>query len=69
MQKKDAYKANADYSEVEELVNQGQNLQVVLVTSRSIASLKKAYPSYFLDAQLFAKQISAVKKRFARMKA
>lgn len=67
--KKDAYKANTDYSEVEELVSQGQNLQVVLVTSKSIVSLKKAYPSYFLDAQLFARQISTVKKRFARMKA
>lgn len=67
--KRDAYKANTDYSEVEELVSQGQNLQVVLVTSKSIATLKKAYPSYFLDAQLFAKQVSAVKKRFARMKA
>ncbi|MFD1007508.1 hypothetical protein [Oceanisphaera ostreae] len=67
--KRDAYKANIDYSEIEELVSQGENLQVVLVTSKSIASLKKAYPSYFLDAQLFAKQILAVRKKIARMKA
>lgn len=59
---KDADKANIDYSLTEDRVNKGENLQVVLVTSKSIVALKKAYPSYFLDAQLFAKKISIIKK-------
>lgn len=65
---KDADKANAEYSIKESLINKGQNLQVVLVTSESISALKKAYPSYFLDAQLFAKQISVVRKNLEKMK-
>ena len=60
--KKDVDKASVEYSLTEELVNQGANLQVVLVTSQSIAALKKAYPSYFLDAQLFAKQVAVIRK-------
>lgn len=65
---KDISQANIQYSIMEERVNQGENLQVVLVTSESIASLKKAYPSYFLDAQLFAKQIALVKKSLSKLK-
>lgn len=66
--KKDVDKASIEYSKKEELVNQGEDLQVVLVTSESIAALKKAYPSYFLDAQLFAKQISVVRRKLEKMK-
>ena len=55
-------KANIEYSKKEELVNKGENIQVVLVSSKTISSLKKAYPSYFLDSELFAKQIASVKK-------
>ena len=39
---KDIEAANADYSAKEELVNKGENIQVVLVSSESISSLKKA---------------------------
>ena len=60
--------ANEEYSAKEELVHNGENLQVVLVSSESISSLKKAYPSYFLDAQLFAKQIDTVRKNLAKLK-
>lgn len=60
--------ANIDYSLVEARVNEGENLQVVLVTSESIKALKKAYPSYFLDAELFAKQIASVAKRLIKLK-
>lgn len=66
--KKDVDIANIEYSKKEELVNQGENLQVVLVTSESITALKKAYPSYFLDAKLFAKQISAVRRNLDKLK-
>jgi hypothetical protein len=65
--KKDIDKANIEYSMKEELVHQGENLQVVLVSSESIVALKKAYPSYFLDAKLFAKQISSVRKNLDKM--
>ncbi len=65
---KDIDQANILYSIMEQRVDQGENLQVVLVTSESIAALKKAYPSYFLNAQLFSKQISVVKKKLIKMK-
>lgn len=65
---KEIEKANIQYSIMEERVRQGENLQVVLVTSQSIAALKKAYPSYFLDAQLFAKQISLVRKSLNKLR-
>lgn len=55
--------ANIEYSKLEKRVNNGENLQVVLVSSESITSLKKAYPSYFLDAQLFAKQIKFIEQK------
>lgn len=66
--KRDADKANAEYSKIEDLVSNGADLQVVLVTSESIATLKKAYPSYFLDAELFFKQISNVRKAMLKIK-
>ncbi len=65
---KDISFANIEYSKKEELVSQGKNIQVVLVSSESIASLKEAYPSYFLDAQLFAKQVSLVKRSLSKIK-
>jgi putative GTP pyrophosphokinase len=65
--KKDIDKANVEYSVKEELVHQGENLQVVLVSSESIVALKKAYPSFFLDAQLFAKQVLAVKRNLDKL--
>lgn len=60
--------ANSEYSKMERLVKDGKNLQVVLVASESIYALKKAYPSFFLDAELFNKQITLVKKRLAKLK-
>jgi hypothetical protein len=60
--------ANIQYSEIEKDIKLGANLQVVLVTSQSIKALKQAYPSYFLDAELFIKQITSVKKNLDKMK-
>lgn len=65
---KDIQQANIDYSLVEAKVNNGENLQVVLVTSESIKALKQAYPSYFLDAELFSKQIVNVAKQLLKLK-
>ncbi len=65
---KDIKQANIDYSIKEAEINSGKNLQVVLVASESISALKKAYPSYFLDAKLFAKQIENVYKQLENLK-
>lgn len=65
---KNIQQANIDYSLKEAEVNEGKNLQVVLVTSESISALKKAYPSYFLDAELFAKQIGNVRKQLDKVR-
>jgi hypothetical protein len=50
--------ASQDYAEIEKSISEVEGA-VVLVTSDSILSLKKAYPSYFLDTSEF---ISAVEK-------
>lgn len=60
--------ASQKYSEKEEEVRKGKNIQVVLVTSESIATLKKAYPSYFLDSQNFFKNIEVVRKALNKLK-
>ncbi len=51
-------KASEDYANIEKSINEAEGA-VVLVTSDSILSLKKAYPSYFLDTSEF---ISAIEK-------
>lgn len=60
--------ANSQYSAIEKSIESGANLQVVLVTSQSIKALKQAYPSYFLDAELFIRQIHSVKRKLEKMK-
>jgi ppGpp synthetase/RelA/SpoT-type nucleotidyltranferase len=65
---KDIGIANAEYSKKEAEISSGKNMQVVLVSSESIIGLKKAYPSYFLDAELFAKQIAVIRKQLAKIK-
>ena len=48
-------RASLVYLEVEETLNKRQGEEAVLVSVDSIASLRKAYPNYFLDTQLFSK--------------
>jgi len=60
--------ANEEYSRQEAEIKAGRNIQVVLVTSESISALKKAYPSYFLDSQTFARQIEVVRKRLDKLR-
>jgi (p)ppGpp synthase/HD superfamily hydrolase len=50
--KKEFEKASEEYLEIEKTIRENENA-VVLVTSDSIKSLKKAYPSYFLDTPEF----------------
>ena len=59
--------ANEEYSRKEAEVKAGRNIQVVLVSSESIAALKKSYPSYFLDSELFAKQLINVSKQLDKL--
>jgi putative GTP pyrophosphokinase len=59
--------ANADYSRTEAEISSGKKMQVVLVSSESINALKKAYPSYFLDAELFSRQINVIRKLFLKL--
>lgn len=65
---KDIGIANAEYSKKEAEISSGKNIQVVLVSSESIIGLKKAYPSYFLDAELFSKQIAVIRKQLGKIK-
>jgi putative GTP pyrophosphokinase len=51
-------KASEDYANIEKSISEVEGA-VVLVSSDSILSLKKAYPSYFLDTSEF---ISAIEK-------
>jgi putative GTP pyrophosphokinase len=55
--------ANKDYSVYEEEILEGKNLQVVLVATASIESLKKAYPNYFLDTADFIEQLKIIENK------
>jgi len=50
--------ASEDYANIEKSITESEGA-VVLVTSDSVISLKKAYPSYFLDTSEF---IAAIQK-------
>ena len=65
---KDIVFASDEYSKKEAEISSGRNLQVVLVSSESIKALKNAYPSYFLDAELFSKQITVIRRRLDKLK-
>ncbi|EKO76855.1 RelA/SpoT domain protein [Leptospira santarosai str. HAI134] len=52
--------ANDDYIKEEKQVTQENHRQVVLVSSSSLATLKKAYPNYFLDTNEFIKYLSQI---------
>ncbi len=54
--------ANAKYIEAERSI-QGGTKQVVLVSTTSIESLKKAYPNYFLDTKDFVANLRKVYKK------
>ncbi len=60
--------ASAEYSKKEAEISSGRNIQVVLVSSETINTLRKAYPSYFLDAELFAKNFTTIRKRLEKLK-
>jgi ppGpp synthetase/RelA/SpoT-type nucleotidyltranferase len=55
--------ANNDYTKYEEEINQGKNINIVLVSTSSIEALKKAYPNYFLDTSDFLVQLKNIEKK------
>jgi ppGpp synthetase/RelA/SpoT-type nucleotidyltranferase len=55
--------ANQQYSKYEELIADGNDIQVVLVATDSIDSLKQAYPNYFLDTQEFIKVLKRLNSK------
>lgn len=57
--KKYIYEASKDYLEIEKNIQNTDNA-VVLVSSSSIKSLKKAYPSYFLDTSEFISTLEKI---------
>ena len=57
---KDSAQANTAYTRLEGAIPDGSSKQVVLVSASDIAALKKAYPNYFLDTNLFARLVDRV---------
>jgi hypothetical protein len=54
--------ANAKYTEVESGVSEGSLKQIVLVSVENINALRRAYPNYFLDTNLFSNLVARVLK-------
>lgn len=54
--------ANDAYLKVEESILPTSDEEAVLVSVDSIASLKRAYPNYFLDTKAFASEVTRVVK-------
>ncbi|WP_291064258.1 MULTISPECIES: RelA/SpoT domain-containing protein [unclassified Empedobacter] len=52
--------ANIDYTQIEREIDKGANLQAVLVSTDSIGSLEKAFPSYFLDSQEYLQKLNEI---------
>lgn len=59
--------ANEQYTEIEKSIITGAPLQVVLVSTGSIDSLRRAYPNYFLDTQEFISKIALLRHRMERI--
>jgi len=60
-------KASTTYLELEKSIKENENA-VVLVSSISIKSLKKAYPSYFLDTSEFITALERINENCKKMK-
>ncbi len=59
--KSNLIQANEKYSQIEKEIANGRNAQVVLVSTGSVDSLRKAYPNYFLDTQDFIREVNSIK--------
>jgi len=59
--------ANIDYTSIEKEINLGAPIQAVLVSTGSIDTLRKSYPSYFLDAREYLKKLNLIENRLRKM--
>jgi hypothetical protein len=59
---KESAEANRVYTDLESKIPETSSMQVVLVSVSDITALKKAYPNYFLDTNLFARLVDRVLK-------
>jgi hypothetical protein len=55
--------ANAQYLKVERELDQRRGAEAVLVSVESLALLRRAYPNYFLDTDVFLKEVERAVKR------
>lgn len=65
--KKNVEKAAEDYAAQEKKITNGEQIHAVLVSTSSLKNLRKAYPSYFLDAKEFIKYLSKLNKEYEKM--
>lgn len=49
--------ANVAYAAIEARTKAGEPIEAVLVSAGPVESLRKAYPNYFLDTQVFVRQL------------
>ncbi len=54
----ESQKANADYTNLEQKVSGSAGEHVVLVKAGSLSAMKRSYPSFFLDAELFSRLVA-----------
>lgn len=54
--------ANKEYAKAENLALENTDMQVVLVATDSIDSLRRAYPNYFLDTKQFVLALNRIDK-------
>lgn len=59
--------ANIDYTNIEKEINKGAKIQAVLVSTDSIESLRKTYPSYFLDSHEFLEKLNLIYSRLQKI--
>lgn len=57
--------ANEAYARMEKVAVEQEDLQVVLVATDSIDSLRRAYPNYFLDTRQFSIALTRIRKAVA----
>ncbi len=52
--------ASIAYAEIEQRTASGETVEAVLVAAGPVSDLRKAYPNYFLDTQVFIKEMRRV---------
>ncbi len=57
---KQSEEANRKYTELESSIEEGSSRQIVLVSVDNINALKRAYPNYFMDTNVFAQTMEKV---------